>query len=147
MQKNADFIVEAGLENSGVVDSETGRAVLVSTTARVYFRKAFPAYRKVRNQIMNQYIAQMFSNARITDYFRPKNQKGDGDVGEVREVGGGKFVGIIANDHVRVIAVKGSMSGALPAMPVEMGQGPDKKPEEQQQPGTSQVEEALKGGT
>lgn len=114
---------EAGLENSGIVDSEHGKAILVSTTARMFFRKQFPGAAKVRNNIVNQYIAKMFSEGYVADYFRPKNTKAhnSGDVGEIRTAGGAKFVGIISGDSVRVIAVKGSVQGTFPALPVDMG--------------------------
>lgn len=113
------MIKEAGLENSGVVDGETtGRAVFVSTTARMYFRQSFPDYAKVRNNIVNQYLANMFAQASPTDYFRPKKGSAE-EVGEIREAGGGKFIGIIANDHVRVLAIKGGIGGSLPSLSQE----------------------------
>lgn len=142
------MIKESALENSQVVDNEWGRAIFVSTGCRKFFRKAYPGYSKIRNNIMNQFIAKMFSEGKIVDYFKPKNSNAD-EVGEVREVAGGKFVGIIANDHVRVIAVKGSPSG-LPALPqdkvpghVEMGGTAKPKPVDF---GHSGVEKALEQG-
>lgn len=154
------MIKEAGLESSNITDSEHGLPVFVSTTARKFFREQFSDHAKTRNWVVNQYLAGMFVNGSPISFFRPK--KGDdSEVGEIRMAGGGKFIGIIGNDHVRIIAVKGGLSGALPALspqaapPEQQGQGqqmemfsPDRKPEQmemsQQQQG---VEEALQGTT
>lgn len=120
------MIKEAGLENSGIMDSGSGKAVFVSSTARIFFRKAYPGYKRIRNNVMNQYIAKMFSSGKPAGYFRPKGSKGGGsrsDVGVIREVSGGKFIGIISPNHVRIIAIKGSPSGlpGLPQTPIQMG--------------------------
>ena len=114
-----NFIKEAGLENSGLTDGESGKAIFVSTSARKFFREAYPGYKRIRNNVMNQYIAKMFASGHTTEHFRPKGKGGvgkSGEVGQIREIGGGKFVGIVSANHVRIIAIKGS-PGGLPGLP------------------------------
>lgn len=110
---------DAGLENSKVADSQYGLAIFVSTTARVTFRQANPSYAKVRNDMVNQIIAQSFSQSNPVGYFKTK-VGGDEGVGEIRESGSSKFIAMIYGSHVSVIAVK--KSPIVPA-PVEAPSG------------------------
>lgn len=96
---------QAKLENSGISDSQYGKAIFVSTTARLAFRQVNPSYAKVRNDQLNHVIGSIFSQSAPTAYFRPK-QGGEEDVGEVREGGGAKFISIISPSHISVLAVK-----------------------------------------
>ena len=114
------MIKEAGLEQSNMPDSEHGLPILISTTARKFFREQFPDHAKTRNWVVNQYLAGMFSNGNIVTYFKPKKGSED-EAGEIRESGGGRFIGIVASDHVRVLAVKGGLGGALPALSPQAG--------------------------
>jgi hypothetical protein len=104
----------AGQEGSQVNDSQYGKPIFVSTTARILFRAANPDYKKQRNDVLNKLIADLFSKAKIEDRnFKPK---GGGDaIGEFRVLGGMRFVAIIDQTSVRVISVKGSVA-KLPAV-------------------------------
>lgn len=95
----------AGLENSGVSDSQYGLAIFVSTTARLAFRSENPEYEKVRNKQLNYQIGQLYASASPTHRFKPK--KGEqGAVGEIREGSGSKFISIVYGSHISVIFVK-----------------------------------------
>ena len=108
------IIKEAGLEDSGVNDSKSGERIYVSTTARKYFREQFPSHAKTRNIVINKYLADMFSKASSTATFSPKNDTAS--LGEIREVGGGKLIGITYTNYVKLIAIKGSVPNQLPSM-------------------------------
>jgi len=99
------MIVNSALENSGVSDSHHGKAIFVSTTARLAFRHANPGYATVRNKDLNYQIAHVFSQAEPIDYFRP-SKDADDVVGEVREGASSKFIALIYSSHVSIIAVK-----------------------------------------
>jgi hypothetical protein len=143
------MIVEAGLEHSNVTDQEHGLPVMISTTARMFFREQFPDQAKTRNWVVNQYLAGMFGNGSISTYFRPREGDAD-DVGEIREVGGGRMIGIVSKDHVRVIAIKGGLSGALPALSPQAGATGEDQAQGEALPtpeADQQVGEALQGAT
>jgi len=134
------MIKEGAMESSGVTDSSSGKEIMISTTARKFFREQFQEHAKTRNVIINRYLADMFSQGAVIHSFKPKgydqlapNEKPD-ETGEVRSVGGGKVIGIVASDHVRILAIKGGISNTLPS--VEQGSAPSTGGE---------VEEALRG--
>lgn len=102
------MIITAGIEDSGVVDSgETGKKIGISTTARIAYRQSFGDLAKQRNHIVNEFIAKAFAGGIMVEFFKPK-QTGIGEIGQIREVGGAKFIAVISDEAVRVIAVKGS---------------------------------------
>lgn len=116
------FRKHSAVENSGVQDPENGVDILISTSARIAFRKTYPTWSKIRNDVLNEAIAESFAKGRIVQYFKPK--KGDpNDVGEVRSYGSGRFIAIINTSGVRIIAVKGSIPAlvAPPAAPAAPG--------------------------
>lgn len=99
------MIKKSKLENSGISDSQYGKAIFVSTTARLAFRQVNTSYAKVKNDQLNHVIGTFFSQASPTAYFRPKQDDGEA-VGEVREGGGAKFISIVYSSHISVLAVK-----------------------------------------
>lgn len=89
---------------------------MISTTARLLFRIANPEYKKQRNGIVNNIIANMFSKAQIEDKnFRPK--AGGNAIGEFRTLSSMRFVAIVDQSSIRILSVKGTMA-RVPA-PVE----------------------------
>ena len=99
--------IEKALEKFNIEETDTIRDLLKKTNTASL-------------KVLNEYIGKMFADGNPVDYFKPK--KNPDETGEVREVSGGKFIGIIGGNHIRVIAVKGSPSG-LPSLPSE-GQNP-----------------------
>ena len=120
------IIIEAGLEPSGITDKETGCQIAISTSARRAFRTAWPDWAKVRNNVLNRFIAELYSNAKTTDTFTPKagGASAAGQVGQVRVIGGGRLMGILSKQQswVKVITVKGS-TPALPTLPANLKPG------------------------
>jgi hypothetical protein len=103
--------VEAWSEPTKINDKETGKAVFVSTTARITFRKAFPKAQKVRNSILNIAIATIFSSLKTSSKFKPKSDHfnyAHGQSGVVREVGGGKFIAIVGDNWIKIVTFKGA---------------------------------------
>ena len=119
------MIKEAGMEDSGITDPSSGKSIMISTTARKFFRDQFTDHAKTRNVIINRYLADMFAQGSVQQTFKPKGyehlapgEKPE-EIGEVRTAGGGKFIGIIAPDHVRILAIKGGISNSLPSVAQE----------------------------
>ena len=105
------MIKEAWSEPTKVNDAETGKPIYVSTSARVAFRKAFPAANKVRNPILNIAIATIFSSSKTSQTFRPKSDHfnyAQGQSGMIRPAGGGRFVAIVGSSWVKIITFKGA---------------------------------------
>ena len=109
----AALSVEAALEPSGVKDSQHGGDILISTSARIAFRKVFPDWRAVRNKWLNEAIAEAFNRGKPTDFFKPKGVGAwTGLTGEVRVFGSARYIAIVMqNDDVRLISVKGTPAG------------------------------------
>lgn len=108
------ILIFAGQEGSQISDSQYGKPIFVSTTARILFRAANPDYKKQRNDVLNKLIADLFSKAKVEDRnFRPKS--GGNAIGEFRVLGGMRFVAVVDQTSVRVISVKGSVA-KLPAV-------------------------------
>lgn len=106
--------IYAGQEGSQVADSQYGKPIFISTTARILFRAANPDYKKQRNDVLNKLIANLFSTAKIDGQnFKPKG--GGNAMGEFRSLGAMRFVAIIDTANIRVISVKGSIA-RLPAV-------------------------------
>ena len=159
LQKLAAMAVEAAVEPSGVTDSEHGGQILVSTSARIAFRKVFPDWKRVRNNWLNEAIAEAFKRGKPTDFFKPKGVGAwTGLTGEIRVFGGARFIAIVmSNDDVRLISVKGTPSGigtpsgeALPRRNPVPGSKPGdvnfgNKPEAVDFGGSAQLAGALKG--
>jgi len=103
----------AGVEETKVSDSNSGKKIYISTTARLAFRKAWPDKANVRNHILNDFIANMFAGGSKSGHFKPRSGSGKG---HVREVGGGRFIAIELDSQMKVIAVKGSVPN-LPELP------------------------------
>ena len=111
--KAAMLLSTAAVEDSGVSDSQHGGKILISSGARIAFRKVMPDWAKVRNKWLNMAIANAFSTGNPADFFKPKGVGANvGLTGEIRMSGGTKYIAVIMeNDDVRVIAVKGTPSG------------------------------------
>lgn len=101
-----------GVEASEVKDA-SGKPVAISTTARLAFRNAFPEAKKVRNNIINNFIADMFLGGAFVEEFKPRTGGGTGFVANVQ---GSRFIAIEDDSSIKVIAVKGSVP-QLPALP------------------------------
>lgn len=103
--------VTAASESTGVSDNASGKPILITTSVRIAFRKAFPTAQKIRNAELNKAIAAIFSASKTAERFRPYNKHSayvSGTMGVVRPAGGGRFIAIIGNDSVRIIDFKGS---------------------------------------
>lgn len=114
------ILIFAGQEGSQISDSQYGKPIFISTTARILFRSANPDYKKQRNDVLNKLIADLFSKAKIEERnFKPKS--GGNTIGEFRTLGGMRFVAIIDQTSIRIISVKGSVAKlptAAPSTPV-----------------------------
>lgn len=117
LQKIATMAAYAAVEPSGVQDSEHGGEILISTSARIAFRKVFPDWKGVRNKWLNKAIAEAFKKAKPAGgrdgFFKPIGSGAwTGLTGEVRVYGGTRYIAIVMqNDDVRIISVKGTPSG------------------------------------
>jgi hypothetical protein len=105
------IIVEAWAEPTGMNDTAAGKPIFVTTSARITFRKAFPKAQKIRNSVLNTAIATIFSASKTAERFKPYNKHNNyipGTMGVIRPAGGGRFIGIVGNDFVKIVEFKGS---------------------------------------
>lgn len=103
----------AGPEVSQINDTQHGKPILVSTTARILFRSANPEYKSQKNDILNKLIADLFAKATVDEQgFKPKSAPNA--VGEFRTIGTMRFVAIVDQSSVKIISVKGSVSRLPP---------------------------------
>ena len=118
------MIISAALEPSGVTDAIESTPIFVSTTARMMYRRLNPSWQKAPNKDLNSQIAKQFSEATHQDFFHPK--KGPQNVlGEIRVGAGAKFIALLHQSQIFVIAVKGNPKINVPA-PVKL---PNKQPQ------------------
>ncbi len=112
------MIVNAALEPSGVTDAIESSPIFVSTTARIMYRRLNPSWDKARNADLNKQIADQFSAATHEDFFRPK-KSAPHMIGEIRVGSGTKFIALVYQNQIMVIAAKGSPKITSPA-PVKL---------------------------
>ena len=105
------IIVEAWAEPTGINDGSESKPIFVTTSARITFRRAFPKAQKVRNKVLNNAIATIFSSSKTTEKFRPKNKHKNyipNSKGVIRNAGGGRFIAIVGTDFVKIVEFKGT---------------------------------------
>lgn len=115
------MIKQAGMETTSVTDPSTGRAIRVSTTARLIYRKIYAGQiegiESMRNAQLNEIIAEDFANSagRVVHYFQlGKKEDSQGrSWAEIRNmVKGGRglfqfYVSAIRSDSVDILVIQG----------------------------------------
>lgn len=106
----------SALEDTTISDPNSGKIIRISTSTRIYFRRAFPDYSHVRNERLNLVIAKEFAKAssKVLHYFPLKKGTGkssDGISEDMAQIRGNKnyfFIGIVRGSNIDVIAVQTS---------------------------------------
>ena len=115
----------AGMEDTGLTDSKTGKKIRISTTTRLIYRKTYPAeYGELRNQRLNQLIAEDFVKASgsVVHYFRlgDKGSRTDykpegaeegkvyANVAEIRGTSASFFVSSVRESYIDILTIQNS---------------------------------------
>ena len=106
------IIKNAKPEQSGV--SNDDGQLIVTTSARIVFRKNNPEWAHVPNKYLNPFIAEAYKEAPVVKVFQDKNGK---DKGELRGDNTNRMVGIIRGNTVAIVSVKGTFH--IPAPPTK----------------------------
>ena len=100
----------AGLEETEVSDSKTGKDIAVSTTARLIFRKAWPEkYGAMRNARLNDEIAKDFSSNSGSVLHHFWINKADRVIGEIRAGSSSFFyISVVRGTRIDIITIQTS---------------------------------------
>lgn len=114
----------AGLEDTEMTDSKTGKKIRISTTVRLIYRKSRPEeYGSMRNSVLNVEIAKDFvaNSGNILHYFRlgkkettrtehepPGAEKGmiHANVAEIRGSASSFFISAIQDSSVDILTIQ-----------------------------------------
>ncbi len=99
----------AGMEETEITDTKTGKSILVSTTARLYFRKFIDPtnYGKMRNKKLNWIIAKDFADnsSNVLHYFWISKERRV--IGEIRKSKySGYYISAITDNNINIITVQ-----------------------------------------
>jgi hypothetical protein len=100
----------AGLEETEVADSRTGKVIRISTTVRIIYRKLYPEeYGTMRNARLNQVIAADFAqqSGNVLHYFR-LGKDASGGIGEIRGSSSSFFVSALKSETIDVLVIQKS---------------------------------------
>lgn len=99
--------MSSSLVQTGVSDSVSGKAIVVTSSARKTLRQSNPDWKHIKNEDLSKAIAIMFSGSPEIGKFTPKKQE-PGSTGHVRGSESSKFIAVEKNQGIFVIAAKGS---------------------------------------
>lgn len=100
--KSTRLFKQAKPEPSGIFDDEG--QIIVTTAARIVFRKNNSAWAKVPNKILNPFIAEAYKSLPIAKIFKDKNGS---DKGEIRGDKSNSMIGIVRGKTIAIVHVKG----------------------------------------
>jgi len=120
------MLKQAGLEDTEITDSKTGKKIRVTTTVRMMYRKAYPQeYGDMRNARLNIAIAKDFiqNSGNVLHYFRlGKKEKSRSEysplgaekgqvkanVAEIRGTSSSFFISAIKESTVDILTIQNS---------------------------------------
>lgn len=115
-----DMLKLAKLEETEMTDSKSGKAIRISTTTRLIYRKIYPELESVRNARLNILIAKDFvkNASNVLHYFRlgkkeqtrteSAEENISADVAEIRGNQSFFFVSAIRDNYIDILTVQTS---------------------------------------
>lgn len=94
-----------------LTDPVSKKPIRVTVSARKYFRAMSPAWKHIKNAALDAEISTQFAKTQPIGQFRPHNGRGEG---QIRGSESAKYIAVVTESDIAVIAVKGHHQLAQP---------------------------------